>query len=245
MAKIDKKKDFDLPTFLLTKASKCPYIQSRTEKRIATDISNNKSLYDKLSLSGFRRVENWMYRPACESCNECKAYRIDTKNFKLSKSFKRVINKNNDVIYKIRPNNGLKKYYKLFLNYQKTRHKNGSMSNMSFLEFKSMIEVSPITTKIYEFKSSNNHILGIMLFDKQKDGLSAVYSFHDPNYSNKSLGNFMILKLIELTKKLKLDYLYLGYYIKNVRSMEYKIKFLPGQIYTDGKWTYLDKIIEI
>ena len=60
---------FDLPIFLLTKASICPYINSRVEIRLATDISNNKYLHDQLALSGFRRVENWMYRPACDNCN--------------------------------------------------------------------------------------------------------------------------------------------------------------------------------
>jgi arginyl-tRNA--protein-N-Asp/Glu arginylyltransferase len=31
-------------------------------------------------------------------------------------------------------------------------------------------------------------------------------------------------------------YLYLGYYIKEVSSMAYKIRFKPGQILEDGSW---------
>ena len=53
MAKIEKNKIFDLPIFLLTKATECPYISNKIEKRLATDISNNSHLHDELALSGF------------------------------------------------------------------------------------------------------------------------------------------------------------------------------------------------
>ena len=80
-------------------------------------------------------------------------------------------------------------------------------------------------------------LIGLMLFDHQKDGLSAVYSFYDVKFEKSGLGNFMILELIELAKKLTLDYVYLGYYIKNAPRMNYKLKFKEGELYSDGKWT--------
>ena len=236
MAKIEKKNIIDLPIFLLTKASECPYISSRIEKRLATDITNIKYLHDKLALSGFRRVENWMYRPACDNCNECKAYRVNIKKFIISKSFNRVLNKNLNISYKISPNKALKSYFLLFKKYQKERHYGGSMSMMKFNDFKAMIEVSPINTKIIEYRNEKNILIGIMLFDYQNDGLSAVYSFYNPNYNKNGLGNYMILKLIDLAKKINLKYVYLGYYIKNVEGMNYKKRFSPGEIYQDGKW---------
>ena len=76
-----------------------------------------------------------------------------------------------------------------------------------------------------------------MLFDYQKDGLSAVYSFYNIKFKKNGLGNFMILELIELAKKLNLDYVYLGYFIKNASRMNYKLKFKAGELYSDGKWT--------
>ncbi len=239
MAKIEKKNIFDLPIFLLTKASQCPYISSRIEKRLATDISNSKHLHDKLAFSGFRRVENWMYRPACDNCNECKSYRVEVNNFILSKSFKRILKKNALIEHNIVPNKALNTYFTLFKRYQKTRHSGGSMSLMKFNDFRAMIEISPINTKILEFKNENHKLVGIMLFDKQKDGLSAVYSFYNPKFDKYGLGNLMVLKLIDLAKSMKLKFVYLGYYLKNVDGMNYKKKFLPGQIYQDGKWKRL------
>ena len=49
----------------LSMRSDCPYISGRTEQRVAVDISENPSLHDELARAGFRRVENWAYKPVC------------------------------------------------------------------------------------------------------------------------------------------------------------------------------------
>ena len=54
-------------------------------------------------------------------------------------------------------------------------------------------------------RDKEKRLIGLMLFDHQKDGLSAVYSFYDVKFEKSGLGNFMILELIELAKKLTLD----------------------------------------
>ena len=107
---------------------------------------------------------------------------------------------------------------------------------MKFIDFKAMIEISPINTKIVEYRDEKNILNGVMLIDYQNDGLSAVYSFYNPKYKKYGLGNYMILKLIDVAKNMNLKYVYLGYYIKNVEGMNYKKRFTPGEIYQDGKW---------
>ena len=237
MAKIENKKIFELPIFLLTKASECPYITSRIEKRLATDISTNNHLHDELSLSGFRRVENWMYRPTCDNCSECKAYRVNIKKFIFSKSFKRILRKNHLISGTIKQNKVKEEYYKIFKKYQENRHYGGSMSLMDYDDLKTMIETSPINTNVIEYRNENGSLIGVMLYDTQADGLSAVYSFYDPEYNKNSVGNFMILNLIQLGLEMKLKYLYLGYFINSVDGMNYKKKFFPSEIYQDGKWS--------
>ena len=85
-----KKNILEQSIYMLTKAAPCPYIPERVEKRIATDITFNNSIHDELATNGFRRVENWMYRPACDNCNSCKSYRVIINNFKFTKSLKRI-----------------------------------------------------------------------------------------------------------------------------------------------------------
>ena len=79
-----KKNILEQSIYMLTKAAPCPYISERVEKRIATDITFNNSIHDELAINGFRRVENWMYRPACDNCNSCKSYRVIINNFKFT-----------------------------------------------------------------------------------------------------------------------------------------------------------------
>ena len=236
MAKIEKVNFLNQPIFLMTKETKCPYLENKLEKRLVTDLTDNSILFDELSLSGFRRIENWMYRPSCNGCNECQSYRFNINNFVYTKSLLRVQKKNRYIKSYLKSNKASKEYFNLFQKYQKERHEGSSMSLMAYEEFKSMIEISPINTKLMEFRDLDDALIGIMLFDQQKDGLSAVYSFYNLDFKRDGIGNFMILDLLNLGKKLKLDFIYLGFYVRQALKMNYKLKFKPGELYFSGKW---------
>ena len=90
MIDVKPKSILEQPIYMLTKATPCPYLKGRVEKRIATDIAYNNKVYNELASNGFRRVENWMYRPVCDNCSACKSYRVDIKKFELTKSLKRI-----------------------------------------------------------------------------------------------------------------------------------------------------------
>ena len=129
MIDVKPKSVLEQPIYMLTKATACPYLKGRVEKRIATDITYNNKVYNELALNGFRRVENWMYRPVCDNCSACKSYRVDIKNFELTKSLKR-INKNLGAItFKIIKNTATTEHFDLFKKYQFERHSGGSMSD--------------------------------------------------------------------------------------------------------------------
>ncbi|MDC0228146.1 arginyltransferase [Alphaproteobacteria bacterium] len=239
MIEIKPKSALEQPIYMLTKASTCPYLKGHVEKRIATDISFNEEIYDELTVNGFRRVENWMYRPVCDNCSACKSYRVIISEFKLSKSLKR-INKNlNDINFKVIQSSTNSEHFHLFRKYQLSRHSNGSMANMDEDEFISMIETSPIETSLMEFRDSSNKLVGVILLDINNNNLSAVYSFFDPELSRFGLGNFMIVQCLLYGKKNKNKYLYLGYYISEISSMSYKIRFKPGQILENNEWKYV------
>jgi len=106
---------------------------------------------------------------------------------------------------------------------------------MTYLDFRTMLEISPVETKILHIYK-NNKFFGAILYDIYKNSFSANYSFYNPKYKNRSLGSFLILKLIEQAKKEKIEYLYLGYYIKECKKMSYKINFKPIEILKNKKW---------
>ena len=106
---------------------------------------------------------------------------------------------------------------------------------MTYIDFRTMLEISPVETKILHLYK-NSEFIGAMLYDVYENSFSANYSFYNPKYKNKSLGTFLILKLIEQAKKDKKKYLYLGYYIKECKKMSYKVNFKPIEVRKKKNW---------
>ena len=116
-------------------------------------------------------------------------------------------------------------HYNLFKNYQEDRHSDGEMAAMTFSDFRSMIEDTSVETYLIEFRNSQGVLLAGCLVDQISDAYSAVYSYFSPTENNRSLGNFIILWLVERTKALGLSYVYLGYWIKDCPKMSYKSRY--------------------
>lgn len=221
----------------LTRGHNCSYLDGQIEQRIATDISDHPHAHDRLAETGFRRIENWVYQPACPNCSACKPIRVVTDQFIPSKTQKRIQKKNADIICQDVGITTTLEQYALFQRYLGMRHIDGQMASMSYDEYFTMITNSPIDTRLLEFRHrDSNDLVGCMLIDRQRDGLSAVYSFFDPEEEKRSFGSFMILYLIELTKMQRMSYLYLGYYINFSQKMSYKINFKPYEIFEKGTW---------
>ncbi len=72
-----------------------------------------------------------------------------------------------------------------------------------------------------------------------ENALSAIYTFFDPGADRRSLGVYAILWEIEQVRSRGLEYLYLGYWIRDCQKMAYKSDYRPLQIYTNSSWTTL------
>ncbi len=220
----------------LSMQSRCPYIYGQSEQRIAVDVSLYPQAHDALARAGFRRVENWVYRPACPSCNACTSLRVDTAAFILSRSMARIKKINQSLRRRITGLEVDETHYDLFKAYIMSRHENGHMAMMSHDDFTNMIINSPIDTVLVNYYDPDDRLVATVLTDFQSDGLSAVYSFFDPALSRRSLGNFIILDLLQLAKEMMLPWLYLGYYVEESAKMVYKARYSPAEIYENGSW---------
>jgi arginine-tRNA-protein transferase len=103
-----------------------------------------------------------------------------------------------------------------------------------------MVEETHLETGVVEFRSLDGRLLGVILADWLDDGISAVYSFFDPQSPRRSLGTYMILALIDHALAGGRDYVYLGYWIAGSRKMSYKERFKPLQGLVNGRWTVLN-----
>lgn len=217
----------------------CSYLDEQaTTVFIDPDAKIDKALYSQLSRHGFRRSGQHLYRPHCESCQQCILSRIPVADFSFNRSQKRCLKRNSDIRVEVveRPDMALD--YPLYARYISTRHRDGDMYPPSEEQYRTFLSAEWGVTRFARFYREEQ-LIAVSVFDLLDDGLSAVYTFFDPLEHKRGLGNFAILWQIEQAHTLGLKYVYLGYWIKGCQKMSYKIHFRPLQLYIDRRWLTL------
>lgn len=229
------------PQFYVTAPQPCPYLADREERKLFTtlDIDSAPELNNALSHQGFRRSQNVIYRPSCSSCSACQSARVMVKGFAPSKSQKRVLRRNNNLVRTIKRPWATEEHYALFSAYLNSRHADGGMAGMEIEEFAAMIEESPVNTQLIQY-TLDDELVAVCLTDSLSDGLSMVYSFFKPELARNSIGTYMILDHIRIAKQVGMPYVYLGYWVQNSPKMDYKAKFMPLETFQSDGWKPVD-----
>ena len=92
----------------------------------------------------------------------------------------------------------------------------------------------------YEFRESGQ-LLAVAVADELNDGLSAIYTFFDTDKQNRALGVFAVLWLIGEAHYRRLEFLYLGYWIKKCQKMNYKMEYKPIELYVNNGWVGIER----
>ncbi|MBG52250.1 MAG: arginyltransferase [Alphaproteobacteria bacterium] len=233
------------PQFYITAPSRCPYLDGRYEKKVFTHLmgENADLMNNALTHGGFRRSQNIAYRPACDDCNACVSVRVPVDRFQETRSFRRIVKQNRDIKRTTRPAIATEEQFSLLRSYLDQRHIDGGMSDMTALDYASMVEDTPVNTSIVEYRrrqpldvEEKGELIAVALTDRLEDGLSMVYSFFDAEEASRSLGSFMILDHIHQAKALGLPYVYLGYWVEGSRKMAYKARFRPVEALQPDGW---------
>ena len=145
----------------MTAPHACGYLPGMIERKVFTHLIGRRApqLNDLLTQAGFRRSQTIAYRPACEGCRACVSVRVPVDLFKPSKSHKRIITANRDLVGEQKANASTGELYSLFREYLSTRHPDGGMMEMSVLDFSLMIEDSHVETDVIEYRrrGPDNH----------------------------------------------------------------------------------------
>ncbi len=243
----------DTPQFYLTAPSPCPYLAGKEERKVFTHLVGERAseLNELLTHGGFRRSQSIAYRPACEACRACVSVRVVAEDFRCGRTMRRVLQRNSDLFGEMRVPVPTSEQYSVFRAYLDARHRDGGMADMTVLDYAMMVEDSHVETRIIEYRGrgpdthltgrGSGPLLGVALTDVLSDGLSMVYSFFDPTATFRSLGSFMILDHISRARRLGLAYVYLGYWVKGSKKMDYKGRFLPQERLMPDGWMRVDR----
>ncbi|MGP1396160.1 MAG: arginyltransferase [Inquilinaceae bacterium] len=233
----------DLRHFFRSGPLPCPYLPGRVERKLFTRLTgpDPEGLNSGLSQAGFRRSHDIVYRPVCSGCRACVPVRIPVAGFRPSRGMRRTMTGNRDLTLIERPARRSIEHYRLFLNYQRSRHGESDMAQMRQSDYAAMIEEGHAGTSVFDLRGADGRLLGAILTDRLADGFSAVYSFYDPDEARRGLGTFLILALVDQARREGRGYIYLGYWIKDSPKMAYKARFRPLEALVDGNWRPVDE----
>ncbi|HWI86609.1 MAG TPA: arginyltransferase [Sphingomonas sp.] len=239
---------FKFPRFFVTSPAPCPYLPGRTERKVFTELSGSHAaeLNEALGRIGFRRSQGVAYRPSCTDCQACVSVRVVTSEFNANATQRRLLRRHADLVVNACAPWTTEEQFALLRRYLAARHPGGGMAEMDELDFADMVEQTPVTTSLVEYREPSKdgrpgRLVGACLTDQQSDGLSMVYSFFDPTLENRpGLGTFIILDHIHRARAARLPFVYLGYWVKGSARMQYKIRFQPIERLGPNGWRRFD-----
>jgi arginine-tRNA-protein transferase len=223
--------------FYLTIETPCPYLADRASSNIVPDpqVPLTAGIYDQLIRMGFRRSGDHVYRPHCPHCAACVPVRIPVHAFQPRRTDRRLLRTNASVHTQTMPATYKEEHFELYRRYTASRHPDGGMAEMGEEEYIGFLSTSWGRTLFTEFRL-DKQLMAVAAYDQVADGLSAVYTFFDPELEKRGPGRLAILWQIEEARRLGLHYLYLGYWIAESPKMSYKTDYRPIEKFFDGRW---------
>ena len=208
----------------------CSYLDGYHQKTHYKIIENcSQEQCGALIKRGWRRFGNMFFRPICGDCNACESIRIDVKNYRYSKSERRVIKKAAPLKIVMQPPKLTSEHLRIFDIYH------------HFMKEKKGWEEQQVTPQSYYMSFVQGHgnfgfevlyyeqerLIAIDLIDILDDGISSIYCYYDPKFRHYSLGKYSLLYQIQYAKTHQLSWIYLGYYVKQCPSLAYKSDYKP------------------
>lgn len=216
----------------------CGYLENRQARSgfVHPSVTMDTGLYSQLIAQGFRRSGDHVYKPYCQGCQACVPTRLPVAQFLPDRRQKRCAKRNAQTRVVIKNAAFDPRHFQLYHRYLRARHdKPGDPVETTPDDYLNFLASSWCETLFVEFLIAGQ-LAAVAVVDVVADGLSAVYTFFDPDFADYSPGVYAVLWQIQTARHWDLDYLYLGYWIADCRKMRYKIDYQPLSGFIHCQW---------
>ncbi len=212
--------------------SQCSYLPSQTSRmtyRLAYKLTEAR--YEQLLSRGWRRFGRTLFRPACAACRACQSIRIRIQDFQPSKSQRRCFKAISDLEVIVQKPRVSDEHIDLYNRYHLDMHhrKQWPFREITREEyFESFLDGHFSFAREFQYRR-NGKLVALGLVDVTKHVMSSIYFFHEPALRDASLGTYSVMCELENGRQNSREYLYMGYYIRDCGSMNYKNRFRPHE----------------
>jgi arginyl-tRNA--protein-N-Asp/Glu arginylyltransferase len=225
---------------VLDAPSRCEYLPKETwqlRRELFPDL--DAAGYEQRLRDGWRRFGPMVFRPECPSCRQCRSLRVPTASFRPDESQRRAWRRNqDDVALRIGTPIVTADRLDLFRRFHEWKHEAQGWPAAGGDNLDVFLE-NPFPTEEWTYYA-DGRLIAVGYVDALPAGLSAIYFFWDPHERRRSLGTFNIVTMLRTAAERRLPHVYLGYFVRGCRSLEYKARFQPNEVLTiDGRWAPL------
>ena len=212
---------------------KCSYLPDETaslEIRALVEMSAEE--YAELLERGYRRFGLTVFRPACADCSKCRSVRVPVQGFQPGASDRRILRKNRHIEAELHPTFASSAHVDLFNRYHRfmTKYRGWQEQEVTFETYHRDFVAGGREVGKQWLYYDRDRLVGVALMDQVADAISLVYFFYDPDWRPLSPGTYSILTQLLHAKAAGLRYAYLGYWIEECRSVNYKRRFTPLEV---------------
>ncbi len=216
--------------------SPCSYLPGQTARmtyRLAYKLTESR--YEQLLSRGWRRFGRTLFRPACSACVACQSLRVMIPEFAASKSQRRVISKSpelTDLTVIVQKPSMSDEHISLYNRYHLDMHHRRQWPFREITRehyFDSFVDGHFPFAREFQYRH-HGKLIGLGLVDVTKSVMSSIYFFHEPEWRDAALGTYSVIREIEEARAHARQWLYMGYYIRDCGSMNYKNRYRPHQI---------------
>lgn len=219
----------------------CPYLPARTA-RMPLRLQLRRlppARFDELLAEGDRRVGQMLYRTACAGCSACEPIRVPVDRFTPSRSQRRAVQKNRDVVIEAGPATFSEEKLALYNRHKRLRGLSQSDEPLSRASYEAWFVTSCVDTIEMRY-TVDGRLIGVGIVDLGERDASSVYFYFDPAEERRSLGVFSALVELSFLRARGGRYLYLGLWVEDCRHLYYKASYAPHERRIDGAWTPFD-----